>query len=109
MATFSDRQRSPFLVPHLYGDANDAMHHLKVEFALLSFSFHTCLKRSDSLQYCLDLRDLVLLLYRVLNRAIAELKVKALWTESAMPQPKIITSYCDDLRSEHCFQDAKLQ
>ena len=58
---------SHFLVPHLYGDANDAMLHLWVKFALLSFIFHTCLESSYSLQYFLDLRDLVWLLYRVLN------------------------------------------
>ena len=63
MATFSDRQRSP----HLYGDVNDAMLHLRMKFVLLSFSFHIYLESSDSLQYLLDLKDLVWLLYRVLN------------------------------------------
>ena len=67
MATFSDRQRSHFLVPHLYGDANDAMLHLRMKLVLLSFSFHIYLESSDSLQYLLDLKDLVWLLYRVLN------------------------------------------
>ena len=59
IATFSGRQRSHFLVPHLYGDVNDAMPHLRMKFALLSFSFHIFLESSDSLQYCLDLKDLV--------------------------------------------------
>ena len=35
MATFSDRQRSHFLVPHLYGDANDAMLHLRMKFVVV--------------------------------------------------------------------------
>ena len=67
MATFSDRQKSHFLVPHLYGDANAAMLHLRMKFVLLSSSFHIYLVSSDSLQYLLDLKDLVWLLYRVLN------------------------------------------
>ena len=65
MATFSDRQRSHFMVPHLYGDANDAMLYLRMKFVLLSFSFHIYLE--SSVQYLLDLKDLVWLLYRVLN------------------------------------------
>ena len=70
MATFSDRQRSHFLVPHMYGDANDAMLHLRMKFALLSFSFHICLESSDSLQYFLDLKDLVWLFSRPLLKLI---------------------------------------
>ena len=67
MATFSDRQRSHFLVLPLYGDVNDAMLHLRMKFVLLSFSFHIYLESSDSLQYLFDLEDLVWLLYQVLN------------------------------------------
>ena len=67
ITSFSDKQRSHLLVPHLYGDAWAAILHFMLCLILLSFRFQMNFDSSVSLRYLVCLNDLVWLLYLDLN------------------------------------------